>query len=91
VPETVEALFVGGPKDGEILNVELMPTYRVIKTLRPFSIVGNNEDTKFETVEYRLLPFAGEQLKQMVYVVNGMTTDDVIQELIAGYSKSRGK
>jgi hypothetical protein len=86
-------LFIGGPKDGERINID-RPQYvmyfyeykigekiRYFETIQPEAVAAN----KFKVVEYRQMRLKGEKEVFTIFVLDGLTADDVFHKLLENY------
>ncbi len=92
-------VFVGGPKDGERMNVsELRPrlAFPVIEKA-PVRLPEEWDKIEpailFKNVFYNLERFRGEKEFHAYYQLDGMTGDQAIESLLANYrpEKAKGK
>ena len=75
-----EALFIGGPFDGQHRSV---PEGITAQLTYPLGEVG--DDATVKTVTYRLESLAGEHQRFPIMVGEGLTADQVIARLLENY------
>lgn len=75
-------LFIGGPKDGEILTVDRSLT--TITFAVPSRAVGK---AAYERIFYHALKWKGSRKGFILYVSGDLTPDQVLELLIARYAK----
>jgi hypothetical protein len=77
----VMALFVGGPWDGRREQVEgstnVLTAEPIAVTLRPEATTPTTDDL-FKRVVYRIMPFAGNRARFIIYAEESLTADDVM-------------
>ena len=89
------ALFVGGPKDGQILIVDDYADRLFVEVINPIpvsaelatpdEIVPLKPETEFRKVLYKAIPFRADDLKTNIFALNGMTAASVLHRLISNY------
>lgn len=74
-------LLVGGKNDGQRIGVNSQIKYLNVRTSG--STIGNSE---YQT--YRLTHIYGSAARFSVYALEGLSTDEVVEKLIAAYPKA---
>ena len=85
-------LFIGGEADGRRLELpELRPAFRVlVREPVTFGLSSPpDEYVPIKTDEYRPMKFCGDKRFFHVYVLRGLTADDVVDKLIENYKEKR--
>jgi hypothetical protein len=82
-------LFIGGSIDGERMAVLPLPMLRIPER-EEFGCgwigLGTDPCSERKYEDYRLVRLGGNTAVFSVYALDGMTADDVLSRLIAGYS-----
>ena len=82
--DTQCTLFIGGSHDGERITVE--GEYVRIPPNLPVSATGMHDYSEtFEPETYQLTSLSGNSTTFDVYLLSGMSADDLINRLIDGY------
>lgn len=83
----MEVVLVGGSYDGQRYKAENGYTEIRLPVLNPMASI----ERPFEAIEhdwekYRAMEFAGDHQYFVVFALEGLTPDDVLQALIANYN-----
>ena len=85
-------LHVGGSYDGEwLLTDSSMPVVRRLShesLVCSLSEADKVERSVIETEEYRRERFVGREKDFVLYVLDGMSVDEMVEELLGGYRRS---
>lgn len=88
-PRSADVLFIGGPRDGARATVELRDYFHADVwegggPLNMWRTMG-----MIRTVTYRLVPLRGGPGIFYCYVIDGMTAEEAMRRLFAGYDARR--
>lgn len=83
------SLFIGGSIDGERMVVQLTQVIRIPEKSKhgtEWIGIGTDPYPEPKHEDYRLIRLGGNATVFNVYALDGMTADNVVERLIAGYS-----
>lgn len=82
-------LFIGGPWDGKRYVVSHDRLWHHVLVMPDTPIYSHPDDCVFQTVDYVRMPFRGNSERFDLWVLQGMTADDVVRKLIENYPQPK--